>query len=172
MGMPRKLKYLNLFNDGLSYMGVVSAVTLPKLTRKLENYRGGGMNGTAPVDLGLDDDALAMEWTLGGLPDETLWAQYATPGIADVPLRFAGSYQRDDTGEIVAVEVVLRGRHKEIDGGEHKQGENTETKISTQCTYYKMTLDGKTLIEIDVVNLIEKVNGVDRLEQHRKNIGL
>ncbi|TBM13922.1 phage tail protein, partial [Hafnia alvei] len=47
MGMPRKLKYLNLFNDGLSYMGVVSSVTLPKLTRKLENYRGGGMNGSA-----------------------------------------------------------------------------------------------------------------------------
>lgn len=66
MGMPRKLKYLNLFNDGLSYMGVVSSVTLPKLTRKLENYRGGGMNGSAPVDLGLDDDALSMEWTIGG----------------------------------------------------------------------------------------------------------
>ena len=47
MALPRKLKYLNLFNDGLSYMGVVQSVTLPKLTRKLENYRGGGMNGSA-----------------------------------------------------------------------------------------------------------------------------
>ncbi|EDT0938178.1 phage tail protein, partial [Salmonella enterica subsp. enterica serovar Sandiego] len=28
-----------MFNDGLSYMGVVESVTLPKLTRKLENYR-------------------------------------------------------------------------------------------------------------------------------------
>ncbi|MCT9785838.1 phage major tail tube protein, partial [Escherichia coli] len=26
---------------------------MPKLTRKLENYRGAGMNGSAPVDLGL-----------------------------------------------------------------------------------------------------------------------
>ncbi|HII2982310.1 TPA: phage major tail tube protein [Yersinia enterocolitica] len=172
MGMPRKLKYLNLFNDGLSYMGVVSSVTLPKLTRKLENYRGGGMNGSAPVDLGLDDDALSMEWTIGGLPDETIWAQYATPGASDVPLRFAGSYQRDDTGEMVAVEIVLRGRHKEIDGGDNKQGENSETKISTQCTYYKLTFDGKELIEIDVINMIEKVNGIDRLAQHRKNISV
>ena len=68
MALPRKLKYLNLFNDGLSYMGVVSSVTLPKLTRKLENYRGGGMNGAAPVDMGLDDDALSVEWTIGGFP--------------------------------------------------------------------------------------------------------
>ncbi|MEH0832316.1 phage major tail tube protein [Pectobacterium cacticida] len=172
MALPRKLKMMNLFNDGMSYMGVATAVTLPKLTRKLENYRGGGMNGTAPIDFGLDDDALSMEWTMGGFADETLLAQYAAPGADAVLLRFTGSYQRDDTGEIVAVDVVMRGRHKEIDGGESKQGEDTETKISTQCTYYKLTIDGKELIEIDTLNMIERVNGVDRLEQHRRAIGL
>ncbi|CAI1147312.1 phage major tail tube protein [Serratia ficaria] len=172
MALPRKLKYLNLFNDGLSYMGVVSSVTLPKLTRKLENYRGGGMNGVAPVDMGLDDDALSVEWSMGGLPDDKLWSQYAAASAASVPLRFCGSYQRDDTGEVVAVEVVMRGRHKEMDFGDQKQGEDTETKISTQCTYYKLTIDGKELIEIDTVNMVERVNGVDMLEKHRRNIGL
>ncbi|WP_409306171.1 phage major tail tube protein [Pectobacterium sp. B1J-3] len=172
MALPRKLKFMNLFNDGMSYMGVATAVTLPKLTRKLENYRGGGMNGTAPIDFGLDDDALSMEWTMGGFADETLLAQYAAPGADAVLLRFTGSYQRDDTGEISAVEVVMRGRHKEMDGGESKQGEDTETKISTQCTYYKLTIDGKEMIEIDTINMIERVNGVDRLEQQRRAIGL
>ncbi len=172
MALPRKLKYLNMFNDGLSYMGVVESVTLPKLTRKLENYRGGGMNGAAAIDFGLDDDALTVEWSVGGLPDVALWAQYAAPGADAVPLRFAGSYQRDDTGEIVAVEVVMHGRHKEIDGGENKQGENTSTKLSTVCTYYRLTIDGSDVIEIDTVNMVEKVNGVDRLEQHRRAIGL
>ncbi|EFI1440520.1 phage tail protein, partial [Escherichia coli] len=66
MAMPRKLKYMNVFLNGYSYQGVATSVTLPKLTRKLENYRGAGMNGSAPVDLGLDDDALSMEWSLGG----------------------------------------------------------------------------------------------------------
>ena len=172
MALPRKLKYLNLFNDGLSYMGVVSSVTLPKLTRKLENYRGGGMNGVAPVDMGLDDDALSVEWTIGGFPDDQLWAQYAAASAASVPLRFCGSYQRDDTGDTVAVEIVLRGRHKEFDFGDQKQGEDTETKISTQCTYFKLTVDGKEHIEVDTVNMIERVNGVDMLEKHRRNIGL
>ena len=172
MALPRKLKYMNLFNDGLSYMGIASAVTLPKLTRKLEKYRGGGMSGAASVDFGLDDDALAMEWTLGGLADETLWSQYAAPGADAVLLRFTGSYQRDDTGDISAVEVVLRGRHKEFDGGESKPGEDTETKISTECSYYKLSIDGKEMIESDTINMIERVNGVDRLEQHRRAIGL
>ncbi|QII37356.1 phage major tail tube protein [Rouxiella badensis] len=171
MALPKKLKLMNLFNDANSYQGVVSSITLPKLTRKLENYRGGGMNGSAASDLGLDDDALSVEWSMGGI-DELVLTQWGSAQVAGVPLRFAGSYQRDDTGETTAVEIVLRGRHKEIDMGDAKQGEDTETKISTMCSYYKLTIGGKELIEIDTINLIEKVNGVDMLAEHRKNIGL
>jgi hypothetical protein len=169
MALPKKLKYLNLFNDGNSYLGVVSSLTLPKLTRKLENYRGGGMSGSTSVDFGLDDDALALEWTLGGM-DELVLQQWGSS--SDIPLRFAGSFQRDDTGDISAVEVVMRGRHKEFDFGEYKQGEDTTTKISTQCTYFKLTIDGKELIEVDTVNMVEIVNGVDRLSEHRSALGL
>jgi len=169
MALPKKLKYLNLFNDGNSYLGVVSSLTLPKLTRKLENYRGGGMSGSVSVDFGLDDDALALEWTIGGM-DELVLQQWGS--TADIPLRFAGSFQRDDTGDISAVEVVMRGRHKEFDFGEYKQGEDTETKISTQSTYFKLTIDGKELIEVDTVNMVEIVNGVDRLAEHRSALGL
>lgn len=169
MALPKKLKYLNLFNDGHHYLGIVSSLTLPKLTRKLENYRGGGMNGAASVDFGLDDDALTLEWTIGGM-DELVLQQWGN--TSDVPLRFSGSFQRDDTGDVSAVEVQMRGRHKEFDFGEYKQGEDTETKVSTQCTYFKLTIDGRDLIEVDTVNMVEIVNGTDRLEQHRKAIGL
>lgn len=169
MALPKKLKYLNLFNDGNSYLGVVSSLTLPKLTRKLEKYRGGGMNGATSVDFGLDDDALALEWSIGGI-DELVLQQWGS--TADIPLRFAGSFQRDDTGDISAVEVVMRGRHKEFDFGAYKQGEDTETKITTDCTYFKLTIDGKELIEVDTVNMVEIVNGVDRLAEHRTALGL
>ncbi len=60
---------------------------------------------------------------------EFIWELYAATGVDAVPIRFAGSYQRDDTGETVAVEVVMRGRQKEIDTGEGKQGE-TPVKVS------------------------------------------
>src|SRR5476649_1322045 len=81
MALPKKLKYLNLFNDGHHYLGVVSSLTLPKLTRKLENYRGGGMSGAASVDFGLDDDALTLEWTIGGM-DELVLQQWAARPIS------------------------------------------------------------------------------------------
>jgi P2 family phage contractile tail tube protein len=55
MALPRKLKHLNLFNDGNNWQGIVESLTLPKFTRKFEKYRGGGMPGAVDVDLGLDD---------------------------------------------------------------------------------------------------------------------
>lgn len=171
MALPRKLKHMNLFNEGESYMGVASTVTLPKLSRKLESWRGAGMDGPAKVDLGMGDDGIQLEFALGGI-DLTVLKQFGAVSANGIGLRFAGSYQQDDTGDTVAVEVVVRGRHEEIDMGESKPGEDTEHKIVTACTYYKLTVDGEEIIEIDTMGMIYKVDGKDMMEEHRKNIGL
>jgi len=161
---------MNLFNEGESYMGQCGSVTLPKLTRKLEAWRGAGMDGAAKVDLGMGDD-LDLEWTIGGV-DATVLKQFGAPSANGLALRFAGSYQQDDTGDTVAVEASVRGRHEEIDMGEAKPGEDTEHKIKTALTYYKLTIDGEEVIEIDTLAMIFTVDGKDMLEDHRRNIGL
>lgn len=171
MALPHKLKNMNLFFNGDNWQGKAEEITLPKLTRKLEAYRAGGMNGAAHVDLGLEDDALGMEMTLGGV-EAQLYKQWGIAEIDGVPLRFAGAYQRDDTGEVTACEVVVRGRLSEIDPGSAKQGDNTQVKFSFKPTYYRLVWNGADLIEIDVVNMVEKVDGVDRLSEQRAAIGL
>lgn len=171
MALPHKLKNMNLFFDGDNWQGKAEEITLPKLTRKLEAYRAGGMNGAAHVDLGLEDDALGMEITLGGM-EAQIYKQWGIAEIDGVPLRFAGAYQRDDTGEVTACEVVVRGRLSEIDPGSAKQGDNTQVKFSFKPTYYRLVWNGADLIEIDVINMVEKVDGVDRLSEQRAAIGL
>lgn len=171
MALPRKLKNMNLFNDANSYQGVAKTVTLPKLARKMEAYRGGGMNGPVKSDMGMSDDGIQIEWTLGGL-DLTVIRQYGITSASGVGLRWAGAYQQDDTSQVVAVEVVVRGRHEEIDMGDAEPGEDTEHNITTTCTYYKLTIDGNVEVEIDLLNFVENVNGEDRLAEQRKAIGL
>lgn len=171
MALPRKLKNMNLFNDGNSYLGLSKNVTLPVLGRKMEGYRGGGMNGPVKIDYGMSDDGIQLEWTLGGL-DVIVLRQYGIPRADGVLLRWAGAYQQDDTAEVVAVEVVVRGRHEEIDMGEAEPGEDTEHSITTTCSYYKLTVNGVTEIEIDILNMVEMAGGVDRLAQQRAAIGL
>lgn len=171
MGLPTKLKNMNVYNDGTSYAGVATSVTLPKLTRKMEAFRAGGVAGAIKADFGLDDDALKVEWTCGGYVKQIL-QQYGATDVAGVQLRFAQAYQRDDTNEVTAVEIVVRGRHSEIDRGESKVGDDTEVKIVTECVYYKESHDGQTVFEIDLVNMIHMVGEIDTMQAIRTAIGL
>ncbi|MFJ7315061.1 phage major tail tube protein [Pseudomonas sp. NPDC098747] len=171
MAMPRKLKNLNLFNEGQNYLGVAKSVTLPALGRKMEAYRGGGMNGPVKADLGFSDDGIQLEWKTGGL-DLISLRQFGAVNAAAIGMRFSGSFQQDDTGEISAVEVVVRGRHETIEMGDAQPGEDTEHSITTTCSYYKLIVDNEEIIEVDLLNFIENVNGVDMLQKQRSAIGL
>ncbi len=39
------------------------------------------------------------------------------------------------------------------------RGESGTTKMATECAYYQLTIDGKEVIEIDVINMAPKVDG-------------
>ena len=169
MGLPRKLKNFATFADGVNYMGEIPEVTLPTLSRKMEEYRAGGMNG--PIDLDFGQEKMEAElkgagW-IKGLMDK--WGA----GTHDASLlRFAGAVQSDDSEAIQAVEVVMRGRLKEVDPGSAKAGEMTERTYKYSLSYYKATVDGNVELEIDLVNLVEVVNGDDRLSATRAALGV
>ena len=172
MALPRKLKRLNVFLNGDNWVGEAEDFTPAKLSRKFEAYRGGGMGGAVNIDMGLDDSALDTSFTFGGLEAE-LVKRMGIAKIDGVQLRFAGSVQRDDTSEVVAVEIVQRGRFKELDRGTFKSGDNSQSKVSMVNTYYKETINGQVIHEIDLINMIEiGPDGVDRMAEHRKAIGL
>lgn len=169
MSLPRKLKNFNLFVNGQSFAGLVPEVTLPKLSRKTEEYRGGGMAGPVQSNLGME--AMEMQWTAAGYLRELL-AQWGTGTTGGILLRFAGALQADDSSEISSLEVIARGFHKEMDPGNAKAGDKTEIKITSALSYYKVSLNNVPVIEIDMVNMIEIVNGVDLAAAERLALGL
>lgn len=169
MAIPKKLKDMNLFGNGDSYQGVIESFTQPKLTRKMEEWRGGGMD--APIDIDLGMEKLTCEWAIGGIVP-AIFDNFGTAELSRELLRLEGFYERDDTGETSAVTIVLRGRHSEIDMGEAKPGENTSHKITSSLTYYKLTVDGKNVLEIDVPGMVFKVNSKDRYAARRRALGL
>ncbi|TGD45554.1 phage tail protein, partial [Salmonella enterica subsp. enterica serovar Poona] len=75
-------------------------------------------------------------------------------------------------GDGPAVELGVRGRHKEVDAGEWKTGESSSTKGSSTNSYAKLTINGEVLYEVDLVNMVEIVSGVDLMEAHRNALGL
>lgn len=169
MGMPRKLKDQMLFNNANAYLGEVSSVTLAKLVRKFEDWRGAGMDSPIKIDMG--GEALEIEWSAGG-PLKDVLKQYGALAMDGVQLRFAGAYQADDTGEVAAIEMFVRGRHEEIEMGEQKVGDGGEFKVKTSLAYYRLEWDGEVLIEIDPLARILTVGGVDLLAARRAAIGM
>ena len=69
MAFPSKLKQLMMFNNGTAFIGETVSITIPKLVRKLEDYRGGGMGRPVKVDMG--GEALEMEavYVITGIDD-------------------------------------------------------------------------------------------------------
>lgn len=169
MGLPRTLKHMMLFLNGVAYAGEVKSVSLPKLTRKLEGYRGGGMDSTVKVDLGAGED-LELEFTAGGVMEEVLDQFGGT--LTGTLIRFVGTFEADDSGQMSTVEVTVRGRFEELDMGDGKPGELTEQKFKLACAYYQLTVDGREKVHVEPLNFVFRVNGVDRLERHRSALGL
>lgn len=169
MSLPSKLKNYNLSSDGASYLGVAAELTLPKITMQAEEYRGGGMLGQVDIDLGLQK--LTMEHKYGGLVVGVL-RQLGAFRADGVLLRFNGAYQEDGAGAVTAAELVVRGRHTEVDPGTAKGGEDTEWTVQSTLTYLKWTIASRVEVEIDMLNCIYVVGGIDRMAEIRSAMGL
>ena len=169
MGMPRTLKDMMLFNEGLAYLGDAKTVSLPTLSRKMEGYRGAGMSGELQMDMGME--GMELSFTCGG-PVRQVLRQWGTPTVDGVYLRFAGNYQSDDTAAIDHVEVIVRGRHSEIEMGDQETGEPSEFNVTVALAYYKLVWNGRTELELDPINMVEIVDGIDRLAERRALLGI
>ncbi|MBO9710683.1 MAG: phage major tail tube protein [Caulobacter sp.] len=165
--LPAKLRDMNILQDGVSFRGVATEVTPPKLTKKMESYRHG--LGNLKLFDGLED--LDMEWTASGFSLEPYKA-FGNTSIDGVQLRFVGAYQNPQTNAVQAVEITVRGQHEEIDAGNQKVGDEGSTKIKTACSYYKLTVDNVDVIEIDILNSVFVAFGEDVYANIRQAIGI
>jgi P2 family phage contractile tail tube protein len=168
MGLPAKLKNWNVFANGEDYAGVAAEITLPKLAEKVEQWRGAGMLAEVDVSMGLEK--LELEHKYGGLVLGIL-RQFGAVGVGSSLIRFVGAYQEDVAGGVAAAELVVRGKHVEIDPGSAKTGDDTEWTVKSTLVYLRWRVNGRTEVEIDVINNIFIVDGIDRMVEIRAALG-
>ncbi len=168
--LPETLKKMNVFVDGVGYLGLAEEVTLPSIERNTEEYRGAGMGGPAMVGLGWN--ALTMSIKLRE-HTQTLLKALAKHAASDTGIRFVGAYQSDTPGAaMVAIEVVARGRLDKIDLGTAKEGQMTDSDHELSLTYFRFDRNSEPLVEFDFENGVEVIAGEDVLAEARRIIGL
>ena len=162
------LKAVSAFVDGKGYAGDVMDFTPPKLTRVTEDFRGGAMAGAIQIGQGIE--ALTASLTLTGYDPDVL----ALWGVAvgkEFPIQARGYLESQD-GTKTAVVHEMRGTITEEDPGTWQPGQGAPLKITMNLTYYKLTHGDRVLHEIDLINTIHIVDGVDQMAERREALGL
>lgn len=170
--IPQYLRKANIFHEGTgTWMGQCSEAVLPKLTRQTQDYDFG--NGPVEMDMGIEK--LEMSVTHDQFM-QSLLDQFGLVDLSGVGIRFEGAMvSPNGEASTKSVTVVVRGRWKEIDLGTYKYGnEKHQTKSKLTLSYFKIVFDGdeSKRTEIDLVNHIEVIGGVDRLADVRAAIGV
>lgn len=162
------LKNLNLFVDGRSKAGNVEEVTLPKLTIKTEEMRAGGMDMGVDVDMGMEKQELG--YSLSSFDPEVLKLVGLAPGN-NKSITIRGALESED-GTVKPAVINARGKHREADPGTWKPGDKASLKMMVTLDYYKLTIGGEVIHEIDAKNMIRIIDGVDQLAEMRAALGV
>lgn len=90
----------------------------------------------------------------------------------NLTLRASEQFTVKSTGGIdyKGMRVVVRGRQKKLTGGTVKQGGAMDAAVTVEITYIMIELDGKQRIELDKINNVYKVNGVDLLAKSESSV--
>ncbi len=165
--IPKILKNFNAFVDGRGYAGRVDEITLPKLTIKTEEHRAGGMDVPVEIDMGMEK--LEAELTFAEY-DVELFRLFGLIDGNAVSLTLRGAIQAD--GEAEPIVVNLRGSFREVDAGTWKAGDKATLKCMVAVRYYRLTINGDSVIEIDAENMIRIIGGEDQMATIRQAIGI
>ncbi|WP_368933315.1 phage major tail tube protein [Brevundimonas naejangsanensis] len=169
MNIPRKLKDFVVHGEGQSFIGEAKSITRPPLELEGEDTRLSGM--IAPIKLFNGLQALEFLHVYGGeIP--ALNASFGRHALDASQLRFTGVYQHGLQQGYDQVEITVRGRTYSFDPGSDEIGADGDVTYKTTCVYYKQVRNGRPEFEIDILNKVFRVAGVDRLAEERRLLGM
>lgn len=161
-----KLHSFNIYRNGNKLTGTADEMELPGVEFISDTLSGFGIAGE------IDDPTMgltkSLEWEL---KFKTLYEDVAIDPTKVDTYTVRGSQQgRDAAGNIgySGIKAVLQGRPKGIMPGTLKAGSPTNPSVKYELTYYKLEVGNKVIYEIDKLNSVCIMNGVDVLADMRK----
>ena len=160
--------YKVYFGDANEAVGQSGEVELPDFEAIKETLDGGGILGE--IEDPVTGHFEAMKITI---PFAVLWADMFrminTTNTPMVTLRGSMQVMDHGTGETdyVPVRIVLKGKATSTKLGTMKRGGKTESELEMEVFYIKVEVDGETLVELDKLNFVYVLNGVDLMQKVR-----
>lgn len=163
--IPTKINKYNVYNAGNRLLGMGDELTLPDFEASSETITGAGILGE------IDDPTVGyfgnqeMEIPFRILDNEAMDMMDMAKATQ---LEVRGACQSTDAEGNIAfkpIRCVVRGRSKKLAGGKLKNGNPMDTSVTLTVLYILIEVDGATVIELDKLNEVFKVNGTDMLAE-------
>lgn len=157
-----------VYRGGKELVGIAGEVTLPKITNLVETLEGAGVSGKMDISVvGLIEN-MEIEVSFDSLCKDIFAIMDPTESEN---ITINGALQGMDIGTrktgFVDLSVIVAGETKEFNPGVVKAGGKMGSSVTMTLNYYKLILDGKTMIEIDRMGDVFTVNGKDVLREVR-----
>ena len=161
--IPEKINEYNAYLDGTKMIGVAAAGTLPGVNMKNTTRCRVGVNGELDSPTIGQFESMEQEIQFNTLYSSAM--DMLSP-LSTVNLTLRASqqvYDKQGGYNFKGLRVVEMGRVKTFNPGKVEKGEGMEAKVTLELTYLLVENDGSPLLEVDKLNGVYKVNGVDML---------
>lgn len=169
--VPERITALRAYLDGSSDLLGVVDVTLPSLQNLTETVSGAGIAGEfeSPTIGQFQSMKVTLSWRTITSEQVKLSRQRAQR----LDLRGANQiYDAANGGySTKAVRIVVQGPTTNNEFGKLAANSTTDGSTEIEAVYLKLQIDGKTLIEIDKLNYVCIIDGVDYLKETRQALG-
>ena len=159
-----------VYEDANEYLGMTE-IALPEISNITEEITGAGIAGKIESVILGAIEAMTTTFNFRTVTPNAIKLNEPRPHNLD--LRVA-QQERDTTASktnVVSVKHILTVTPKKLNPGKVAAASAAEVSGEYATSYYATYIDGEKVLEIDPLNYIYFVNGVDYLEPVRKALG-
>lgn len=167
--LPEVLNNFNIYNDsGNKLIGVSGEVELPELEAITDTLEGCGVLGEIEDSVTGQFSSATIKIPFAVLY-ESLFSIMNTTKPPQLTLRASMQCMDPTTGvtDYYPVKIVVRGKAKTNTLGKASKGKKMEAEVEMEILYIKIEVNNKTVLELDKLNFIYVLNGVDMLAKIR-----
>lgn len=166
-----KINAYNVYRDSKKLVGLSDEVTLPDFEGLTETISGPGILGEIDEPLLGHFGASEIEVPFRTLNEE-MFDLLAQGQAVNLTLRMSTQAIVESTmaTDFMPSRVVIKGKSKGFTGGSAKQGQGTGSSVKVEIIYILIEVNNKKKFELDKLNFVYKVNGVDLLAKVRKQV--
>lgn len=168
---PDKLINYMCYLEGNKLVGTTD-VTMPDISFMSETLKGAGIAGEidSPTIGHTQSMSVSINWR--SLIDDNV--SFAAPKTYLLDFRGSQQVYDESSGEYVskALKLVMKCIPKAVGLGTLDTSVTVGTSTEFEVVYLKLSLEGIEKVEIDKINFIYSVNGVDYLQKVRTDLGM